>query len=150
MTRTQLQTNDVRGMKVVELKAELKSRGLDTKGLKAVLAERLTDAVSVGESTSSSSLLSIYSSPSLPPPNPNLTHLASQIYTLPRLLLLYLLLTYLLHFDLPNLTFRLDPTEDYEVLVYWGRVGARVLAMAVIGIWVKVGEKVVKSGSVTK
>jgi len=36
---------DIKSMKVAELKAELDARGLDTKGLKAVLADRLQEAV---------------------------------------------------------------------------------------------------------
>lgn len=139
----------ISSMKVAELKAELKSKGLDTKGLKADLQQRLKDATSASTSAHSS-LLSIYSSPTLPPPHPALTHLASQIYTLPRLFLIYVLLTYVFHLDLPNASFRRDPGEDYEVLAFWGTAGARVLAIAVVAIWAKVGEKVIKSGSVTK
>lgn len=35
-------------LKVVELKAELQARNLDTKGVKAVLIERLKDAIEKG------------------------------------------------------------------------------------------------------
>ncbi|XP_077531468.1 uncharacterized protein LOC144143551 isoform X1 [Haemaphysalis longicornis] len=40
---------DVTKLKVVELKAELQARGLDTKGNKAVLVKRLQDAIDSGE-----------------------------------------------------------------------------------------------------
>jgi SAP domain len=36
---------DLNKLKVVELKAELQQRGLDTKGLKPVLIERLKEAI---------------------------------------------------------------------------------------------------------
>ena len=42
---------DIKGMKVAELKEELKRRGLATNGLKAELAERLAAAVEAEEST---------------------------------------------------------------------------------------------------
>ena len=42
---------DIKGMKVAELKEELKRRGLATHGLKAELAERLAAAVEAEEST---------------------------------------------------------------------------------------------------
>ena len=50
-----LTSDDVARMKVPELKAALEERGLDTTGRKAVLVERLLEAVaspSVGEGTS--------------------------------------------------------------------------------------------------
>lgn len=40
---------DVTKLKVVELKAELQARGLDTKGNKAVLVKRLQDAIDSGQ-----------------------------------------------------------------------------------------------------
>lgn len=39
---------DISKLKVVELKAELQARGLDTKGNKAVLVKRLKDAMDAG------------------------------------------------------------------------------------------------------
>lgn len=41
---------DIGKLKVVELKAELQARGLDTKGNKAVLVKRLQDAIDSSES----------------------------------------------------------------------------------------------------
>lgn len=45
---------DIGKLKVVELKAELQARGLDTKGNKAVLVKRLQDAIDSGESGANS------------------------------------------------------------------------------------------------
>ena len=43
-----MDTAAVGKMKVTELKADLEARGLDTTGLKAVLAARLTEAIEAG------------------------------------------------------------------------------------------------------
>ena len=45
MTPTPHQDLDIKAMKVVELRQELEARGLDTAGLKAILADRLQKAI---------------------------------------------------------------------------------------------------------
>ena len=56
MSSIDLSLDDIKKMKVVELREALKARHLDTKGVKAVLAKRLSNFISQGSDTAAGGL----------------------------------------------------------------------------------------------